>query len=132
MILAAELAKIKFLKSRKKPTLSDVLNFASLLVLLKQLDFSKTTYVLGALIYAEKDHTSVYGTVRTPCLSPFQHTCIKKTKQKKSNLKKKCLKLELLINTSGLVHILNLETICCDGEVKEAVLLLFEILELLV
>jgi hypothetical protein len=29
-ILAAELAKIKFLQSRKKPTLSDVLNFASL------------------------------------------------------------------------------------------------------
>ena len=29
-ILAAELAKIKFLKSKKKPTLSDVLNFASL------------------------------------------------------------------------------------------------------
>ena len=32
LILAAELAKIKFLKSRKKPTLSDVLNFASLFV----------------------------------------------------------------------------------------------------
>ena len=31
LILAAELAKIKFLKSRKKPTLSDVLNFASLI-----------------------------------------------------------------------------------------------------
>ena len=29
-MLAADLAKIKFLKSRKKPTLSDVLNFASL------------------------------------------------------------------------------------------------------
>ena len=30
LILAAEFAKIKFLKSRKKPTLSDVLDFASL------------------------------------------------------------------------------------------------------
>ena len=32
LILAAELAKIKFLKSRKKPSLSDVLNFASLVL----------------------------------------------------------------------------------------------------
>ena len=32
LILAAELVNIKFLKSRKKPTLSDVLDFASLYV----------------------------------------------------------------------------------------------------
>ena len=34
LILAGELAKIKFLKSKKQPTLSDVFNFASLFVVI--------------------------------------------------------------------------------------------------